>query len=232
MNTRQTFAFLSTTLITVMIGSTTAHAHVSISSGPAVANATSEVVFSVGHGCSGADTYKVVIDIPAAVTSVRPLRSDFGPPSVAKDAMGAITSVTWVKPLAEALDSDLAFYKLTLRLKTPNQPFTTLYFPVHQTCRAMNGTMSTVDWVSVPPNVTDEPAASLFVVPARAPGWNKYTVPVAMTDLSVFFKDALIVWKDSAAYSVNPNTASLIGSTAGATTLTALAAGDEVWVKY
>lgn len=224
------------TTIFVLAGvlwSTRAQAHVDVSSGPAAANATSEVAFSVGHGCSGADTYRIVVDIPAGVTSVRPMRSDFGTPVVTKDMAGTITSVSWQKPAAEALDADTSFYKLILRLKTPNQPFTTVYFGVHQTCRAKDGTMTTVDWVGLPGgSTTAEPAAALKVVPARTPGWNKYVVPDAMTDLSVYFKDAQIVWKGAAAYSANPNTAALITSTQGVTALTSLGAGDEVWVKY
>lgn len=216
-----------------VLWSTRAEAHVDISSGPVAANATSEVAFSVGHGCTGSDTYRIVVDIPVGVTSVRPMRSDFGTPVVTKDLAGTITSVSWQKPVTEALDADIAFYKLIIRLKTPNQPFTTLYFPVHQTCRAKDGTTTTVDWVGLPGgSTTTEPAAALNVVPARVPGWNKYVVPAAMTDLSVFFKDAQIVWKGAAAYSANPNTANLIMNTPGATVLTTLGENDEVWVKY
>jgi periplasmic copper chaperone A len=213
-----------------------AKAHIELESGPAAANATSDVVFAVGHGCSGNDTYRLKIDIPAGVTSVRPMRSDFGRPAIAKDAAGTVTSITWQKPDSEALDSDLAFYTVVVRLKTPDQPFTTLYFAAHQTCRAGDGTLTTVEWTDVPTtpagSATGNPAVAVQVVPARLPGWNKYTIPAAMTDLGVFFKDAQIVWKGSAAYSANPNTATLISSTSGVTALTALSSGDQVWVKY
>jgi periplasmic copper chaperone A len=212
-------------------------AHIEVDSGVAVSNATNEVVFSVGHGCSGNDTFKVVIDIPAGVTSVRPMRSDFAMPTVQKDGSGNVTNVTWQKPVSDALDTDILFYRLTLRFKTPDQPLSTLYFVAHQTCRAANGDLSVVDWSDLPTTPqnqqTGNPAAALKLVPARMPGWNKFTVPAAMTDLSVFFKDAVIVWKGTAsAYSANPNVASQITSTSGVTALTSLNAGDEVWVKY
>ncbi|HTO98629.1 MAG TPA: DUF1775 domain-containing protein [Myxococcales bacterium] len=213
-----------------------AFGHIEVASGAATSNATNEVVFSVAHGCSGNDTYKVVIDIPAGVTGVRPMRSDFAIPTVVKDGSGNVTSVTWQKPDADALDADILFYKLTLRFKTPDQALSTLFFVAHQTCRAANGALSVVDWSDLPTTPaaqqTGNPAAALRLVPARAPGWNKLTVPAAMTDLSIFFKDALIVWKGTAAYSANPNTAAQIASTAGVSALSALAAGDEVWVKY
>ncbi len=214
-----------------------AHAHITVVSGAGFANTTQEITFGVAHGCSGADTYKVRIEIPSSVTSVRPERSDFGRVSVEKDATGAVTAAVWQKADADALDADIAYYKLVIRLKVPNQPFTTLFFAAHQTCRAADGTLSTTDWVALPTDpVVDggaaEPAPALNVLPARAPGWNMFTVPVAVADLSVFFSDAAIVWKGSAAYSANPSTQTLIGGTAGVTALSSLAAGDQVWVRY
>ena len=66
----------------------------------------------------------------------------------------------------------------------------------------------------------------------RYPGWNKFTVAQAIPELSVFFGDAVIVWKDSTAYSVNPTTADLIGTTSGVSKLSSLASSDVIWVKY
>jgi hypothetical protein len=40
------------------------------------------------------------------------------------------------------------------------------------------------------------------------------------------------VWKGSATYSINPNTAALIAGTSGATPLIALKSGDAICVKY
>jgi periplasmic copper chaperone A len=214
-----------------------ARAHISVASGPAFANVTQEISFGVGHGCTGADTYRVRVVIPAGVTSVRPLRSDFGKAGVEKDAAGAITAVVWQKADADALDSDLAYYKLTVRMKAPDQPFTSLYFRADQTCRATDGTLTTVEWKALPTDPVgdggaEEPAAELKLVPARKPGWNKYTVAAAMTDLGAFFPDALIVWKGSAAFSANPATLELIAATPGVTALGSLAANDEIWVRY
>jgi uncharacterized protein YcnI len=230
---------VATTLLFAAAGvffTTRADAHIEVASGVATANSTNVVTFGVGHGCAGQDTYRVTIDIPAGVTSVRPMRSDFGTPSVQKDNTGAVTSVSWQKPDTEALDTDFAYYTLVVRLKVPDQPFSTLYFVAHQTCRAADGTLTTVDWAdtpSTPPDAgTGEPAAALKLVPARLPGWNKYTVAAAMTDLSVFFKDAQIVWQGTAAFSANPNIMSLIMNTSGVSALSALSAGDEIWVKY
>ncbi len=213
-----------------------ASAHISVASGPGFANTTQEISFGVGHGCAGADTYSVKIDIPAGVTSVRPERSDFGRVSVEKNAAGDVIAVIWQKPEAELLAGDISYYKLVIRLKVPNKPFTTLHFPTHQTCKASDGTLTTVNWVGTSEThgggEEDEPAPALKIVPARKPGWNKYTVPSDMSDLSVFFGDAQIVWKGTAAYSPNAATVELAAGTSGVTALTELKANDEIWVKY
>lgn len=226
----------------VLVGSE-ARAHISVASGVGFADATTEVTFGVGHGCNDHDTYKVVIEIPAGVTGLRTLTSDFGPATVEKDAAGNVTKVTWQKPLANLLPADTAYYKLVARMKLPNKPFSTLYFPIHQTCRDMAGAEEVVDWVGLPTDapVPDggaerEPAAALRIVPPRVPGWNKYTLPagvnIAAVDLPIYFVNALIVWKGTAAYSPNANIAARVGTTSGVTALTSLAAGDEVWVRF
>jgi uncharacterized protein YcnI len=211
-------------------------AHIEVASGPGFANTSQEITFGVGHGCSGMDTVSVKIDIPAGVTSVRTETSDFGKATVEKDMAGTVIAVTWTKPDADLLDSDTAYYKLTLRLKVPNAPFTTIFFPAHQTCKGPDGGTAVTDWIATMPSPDGggpEPAPALRIVPARVAGWNKFTVPAAIADLSVHFKDALIVWKGTtAAYSSNPVTADLITKTAGVTALTSLAANDEIWVKY
>jgi uncharacterized protein YcnI len=211
-------------------------AHISVASGVGFANTTQVVSFGVGHGCEGADTYKVRIEIPASVTSVRPEWSDFGKVSIEKDATGAVKAVVWQKPEQALLDADISYYTLKIRMKVPNQPFTALYFPTYQTCKASDGTLSHADWVGVPDgaggSTAPEPAPVLQIVPARKAGWNKLTVPSAIPDLSVYFGDALIVWKGTAAYSSNATTMELVKATPGTTELTALQANDEVWVRY
>jgi uncharacterized protein YcnI len=234
---KRSLAVASLAACVLTVSSAPARAHVSLVSGVGYANATQEVAFGVGHGCQGADTVKVRIEIPAGVTSVRPMRGDFANVSLEKDATGTVTAAVWQKADSDVLTADILYYKLVLRLKLPNTPFTTIFFPAHQTCRAADGTVSTVDWIALPgANAADagadEPAPSLNILPARSPGWNKVTVPVAMPDLSTFFGDAAIVWKGTAAYSANPAVKQLIAGTPGVTALVGLDANDEIWVKY
>ncbi|HKO50368.1 MAG TPA: YcnI family protein [Polyangiaceae bacterium] len=212
----------------------TAQAHVSISSGPAFANTTQEVTFGVGHGCAGADTVSVQVEIPPGVGSVRPHDSGFGQVDVETDAAGAVVAVTWQKADGRVLDADTNYYKLLLRLKVPDQPFSTLYFPSHQTCRAKDGTTTVVDWVGMDESDSSgvEPAPALRILPARFPGWNKFTMPGPLTDLAPFFADAQIVWRGNAAYAKSPTTTELIATTSGVISLSTLEAGDQIWVKY
>jgi periplasmic copper chaperone A len=162
------------------------------------------------------------------------------PITLEKDAGGLITSVTWQKPDADLLPSDSEYYKLIIRMRTPNQPFTAIYFPIIQTCKKPDGTLLETRWVGkpgdplLPDGGMEEPAASLSLMPARLPGWNKYTVPVAIPNnvLAGWFGNAIIVWKGNAAFSANPATTELIKNTAGVVALDSLQANDEIWVRY
>jgi hypothetical protein len=222
---------------TVLATAGVARAHVSLASGPAQANKSQLITFGVGHGCDGHDTVKVRVDIPAGVTSVRALRSDFGKPTVIRDTNNVVIAVEWTKPDVELLAGDDAYYQLTIRARVPDAAFTQLQFNVHQTCRddATGLDLPVVDWDQPPGSTTGNEAPMLTVVPARTAGWTQVTVPraVADADLPLYFGDAAIVWRGTAAFSTNAATAGLIAMTPGVTPLAGgLAANDEIWVKY
>lgn len=212
----------------------TASAHISVDGGKGTVDATQVATFNVGHGCEGFDTYSVEIAIPGGVTSVRPLFGGaLGMPSVKRDDTGAVTSVVWAK--ADVLPGDTNFYQLSIRMKLPNAPFTTIYFPATQLCRdPATGMEYKTEWAALMPSETEngpEPAPAMFLMPAVKAGWNKFTVPVAISDLSVF-DAAQIVWAGNAAYSSNAATAELIGKEPGTTVLSSIPANTEIWVKY
>lgn len=205
-----------------------AQAHVSLLTSPVYAGATQELVFNIGHGCSGADTVSLQVSIPDGVTTVRPLDAVWGKAVVTKDAAsGNVTSVTWSK--ADALPSDTQLYRVSLSAKLPANPFTAVYFPAVQTCRAADGTETTVEWTSQ--TSSGEPAPVAFLLPARTPGWNKFTVGQHVTDLSVF-KDAQIVWAGNAAYSPNATVMGLIAQEPNTQALSEITPGTDIWVKY
>lgn len=218
--------------------SSSAHAHITISSGPGFANKSGKITFAINHGCTGADTVKIVVDMPAGITGVRAMPSDFGTAKLTRDPANTdvntnVTNVTWEKP--DALDSDDGFYELTIRAKVPNTPFTRLQFNIHQTCRSSTGTVTVVDWIQPPGAQSGEPAPLLPIVPPRLPGWNKVVLGAALlnADLPTYFGDALIVWRGSEGFSTNANTMAQINATTGVSVLAAdLASGDEIWVRY
>jgi uncharacterized protein YcnI len=217
-----------------------AHAHVGASSATPYANTNAELVFSVGHGCEGLDTYSVKIMIPAGVTGLRVMDNGvFASATIQKEG-DVVKSVTFTKAQSDVRAEDDGYYKLVVRARLPDKPFNTLYFPAYQVCKSQDGaTTKSTDWIAETQNESEmgpEPAPALFVLPARNAGWNKYTVPAGVSldakQIAAVFKDALIVWSGDAAYSANANTAAQIAAEDGVTKLEKIAAGDELWVKY
>jgi periplasmic copper chaperone A len=218
----------------------TASAHTSITSGPAPADKSAKLTFGIGHGCEDAsgnhyDTLKVRIEIPAGVTSVRALTSDFGRPSITKTGT-QVTAIEWTRPESELLPDDDAYYEISIRARMPNAPYSQLTFNVHQVC-LVEGVETTLSWNGAPGSASPAPLLTLVPARANATGWTKLTIPAGMTvpadRLGIYFGDALIVWRGTAAFSSNANTAALISSTSGVTALaTDLVAGDEIWVRY
>ena len=208
--------------------SASALAHISIADlGNADKNQV--ITFNVGHGCEGADTVSIEVMIPPEVTSVRGAANFFGYADVKTDETGAVTSVVWTKSDVRAQDDQ--FYQLQLRIKVPNLPFQTLYFPTIQHCRAEDGTEKTNEWIGTPTVEAEEPAPALKIVPGHSPGWNKLTAAEAVSDLS-YFTDAQIVWVGDKAYSANATTAAMIEAEEDVSTLTEIAKDAEIWVKY
>jgi periplasmic copper chaperone A len=210
-------------------------AHPHIESGPAAASKTQTIKIGVSHGCSGADTLRLRVEIPAGVTGIRVLRSDFGKPILEKDANNVVTAISWQKPDGEVLDSDYGYPELEFRARIPDVPFTSLQFNADQTCRTAAGAEMTVRW-DQPAGGSGNTAPTLTVVPAHVAGWNKLVIPagraVSANDLPKYFGDAQIVWKGTEAYSANANTLTLIMGTPGVSLLSGLQAGDEIWVRY
>jgi uncharacterized protein YcnI len=219
----------------VVLASATAHAHVSLTSGPGYAKQSQVLTFGIGHGCTGADTVKLEVAIPDSVTSVRAMPSAFGDATVNYDDAMVVKSVSWSKDKARSVDDQ--YYQMSIRITVPDAPFTTIYFPAKQTCRAADGKETVVEWSAIPDPNTDEtsegsePAPALNILPVRYPGWNKFTVKADIKDLTVF-NDAQIVWSGDAAYSSNPATQDQIKNEDGVSTLTEIKSGSDIWVKY
>ena len=212
-----------------------AWAHVGVASGPVFIGSNAVVTLSVGHGCQGADTVQIEATLPKEVVTVRGAPSFMGDPELKADDTGIVRTLIWKKATARTQDD--FYYQLTMRIAVPDMPFTRLYFPITQTCRTSAGEERVTEWAAVPTpgEASSEnappPAAELLILPPRKPGWNKYTVAKAISDLSVF-DDAQIVWAGDAAYSSNEATAALIDAEDGVEKLTEIRANTEIWVKY
>ena len=221
-----------------------AAAHITITSGPAIANKSGQkVTFAINHGCTAEnnaklDTLSIQVDIPEGIdpTSVRAMPSDFAPTPIVTKSAANVVSARWTRNATELQSDDVAYYEITLRLKVADVPFTRIPFVITQVCRPQGGTeRDDVRVVWTGPSSNPEPSPQLVVVPAHSTGWNKIalTTAVAAKDFGAYFGDAQVVWKGTSAFSPNPTVATLIGTTTGVTALTAdLAAGDEIWVKY
>lgn len=229
--------------LTLMSGTTLAHVSVS-GSGVATANKNFEATITVPHGCSDAagnhfDTRQVEVELPAGFTGVRPADATFGTASVINNDAGTPAKIVWTKTEGTALPSDDHLYKFTVRGKLPDAPFSRIYFPTVQRCQGSNGEALTAEWTVVdaehnhdaPSTTGAEAAPSVFIYPARSPGWNRYTVNEHVHDFSVF-ADAEIVWAGAAAYSANATTLDLIKADTSVTVLDAIHPGTEIWVKY
>lgn len=228
------------TLLLLAGSASVARAHISVASGPAEAGRSAIIRLGVGHGCTDvngdhADTQKIRVTIPTGLTNVRALRSDFGPPTVVRNA-GVVTAIEWTKPDTELLAGDDAFYEIAFRAAVPNTPFTQLPIHVEQTCKTLaTGVITVANWNQAPGSPNEAPV--LTIAPQRQTpiGWTKLTLAttVSKDTLARYFGNARIVWRGTAAYSSNSNTAALIAATPGVTLLDAdLAVGEELWIKY
>ncbi|CAA0090362.1 Uncharacterised protein [Zhongshania aliphaticivorans] len=214
-----------------------AQGHVSVISDTAYAESYYEVTLAIPHGCDGADTESVEVVIPDAMTSVTPFL-DFTeaniPVVIEKDeASGAVTKLTFER--SETADSDSTTYTVSFRGKLGDVPFTTQFFPTTQYCvgggvSAWVGASTSHDHGSTTES-TELPAPSLFVYPARHNGWNQYTAPDHLHDMSIF-DDAEIVWKGTAGYSANPVAMELIEGDEDSSVLSEIHTDESFWVKY
>jgi uncharacterized protein YcnI len=224
--------------VTAFLATVAADAHVSFLTGGALPFAGKSWVgtLNLPHGCEAGgnnyDTERVEVEIPAAFTGVRPAHSTFGKASVTA-AGGVVSKLTWTQAPADVQSADTHFYQVTFRGTLPATAFTTLQFRTVQFC---DNDAASIAWEGA-----DVP--KLRVLPARTPGWNKYTIPAGVSlttaDVKAFFADALVVWFGNKAYSPNAETTAQIGRKAGVTSLVTatgtdvvLNAGDEIWVRY
>lgn len=130
-------------------------AHVSIAQASAPVGSHYKAVFRVPHGCDGAATTGLSVQIPEGVIAVKPqpkpgwqlstTTSPYARPyTLHGERMSAgVTTVTWSGGLLP--DDRFDEFAFIAWLTPELQPGTTLYFPVIQTC-----TQGTMHWTEIP----------------------------------------------------------------------------------
>lgn len=231
-------ATLGTTVVMMLGVMSAAQAHVEFANNTATGGRSFVATANISHGCTIGidhyDTYKVVVELPTVITlsdgttqpinlTARPVHSTIGPASVDVNNSNLLI---WEKAMSDAEAHDSHFYQVEFRftVPVPVNPLGlgTLGFKTTQYCTDGVSEVGTLVWEG--PEIP-----TIKVVPARTPGWNKYT---AQTDIdadsiAAFFPDAQIVWSNGQAYSSNPVIAGLINNP-----LTIIPTGTEYWVKY
>jgi uncharacterized protein YcnI len=194
---------------------------------------------NVPHGCKGLDTNKIEVKMPTdmQLAGIMPMHSIFGKAKIIKDNTGKITTLVWEQKAEDIQIADSHLYQISFRVTLAKinpditqkpialTPFTTVGFETTQYCGNNNDLTEVWTGANTP---------TLYILPARNLGWNKYTVPSAL-DLTTsfgkkFFEDAAVVWKGKEGHSANSSTMDLIKK--NATELKQIPAGSEIWVKY
>ena len=130
-------------------------AHVVAHPDTGTAGSSFETTFNVSHGCDGSATVAVTMKIPDGVLFVKPRwmagwnvtikKRKLDIPAAAyhgKTALETVDEITWRGgPLANDL-----YETFSVRMKLPDTPGRTLYFPVVQQC--IQGAHR---WVEIPP---------------------------------------------------------------------------------
>ncbi|PHR94111.1 MAG: hypothetical protein COA69_00510 [Robiginitomaculum sp.] len=121
---------------------TNAQAHVVFGAGQAEGGAYHVADLRIFHGCDGAATVKVTVEIPEGVTRVRPRAISGWDVSIDMvklktpvmlhgfEVHETVGSITW----SGGALPDFAYEQFDFHIMVPNQPGQVLSFPVHQEC--------------------------------------------------------------------------------------------------
>jgi periplasmic copper chaperone A len=153
-------------------------AHVSLESQQAPIKSTYKATLRVGHGCEGAASLKIRVQIPDGVIAVKPmpkpgwtLETVRRPYSQPIDYYGeplseGVKEIAWTGKL---LDEHFDEFVFRAYLSEALKPDTTLYFPAVQECEGGKAHR----WIEIPAEGKSaddykEPAPGLKLLPAKA----------------------------------------------------------------
>lgn len=142
-STRSLLARASGALLASLAWTTSSFAHVTLEQKEAPAGSYYKAVLRLSHGCQGAATVQVRVRVPSGTLSVRPqpkagwkldvTRSKLAQPVDAGHGRLVHEVVSEVRWSGGRLP-DEQFDEFALLMRLPDQPGTTVYFPVVQDC--------------------------------------------------------------------------------------------------
>jgi uncharacterized protein YcnI len=145
----------SLVIIAAMLVASSAHAHITLENRQATVGSGYKAVFAVPHGCAGAATVKIRVQIPDGVIAVKPMpkagwsvETIKGRYSTAYDYHGmtlseGVKEVLWSG--GKLADDNYDEFVLSTFITGALKPGTMLYFPVVQECE-----QGTSRWIEVP----------------------------------------------------------------------------------
>lgn len=161
-------------IIVLLASIAPAAAHVVLEKPAAVLGAPYKGVLKVTHGCKGAATIRIKVQIPEGVIAVKPMPKPGWSVETGRAAYArayafyhgmtmseGVREITWSGgPLADEHYDEFVFAGFVAKELPPD---TTLYFPVEQTC-----TTGAHHWAEIPaagqdPHSLEQPAAALHV---------------------------------------------------------------------
>ena len=133
----------------------TARAHVVARPDSGTAGSSIETEFNVSHGCEGSATISIAMKIPEGVLFVKPKFKPGWTVVIKKRKLPEAVPALHGKTVAETVDeivwsggplpNDL-YDTFAVRMRLPNTPGQTVYFPIVQQCRK-----GVHRWIEIPP---------------------------------------------------------------------------------
>jgi uncharacterized protein YcnI len=139
-------------VLSVALLTSPALAHVTLEAQQALAFSTYKGVFRVPHGCEGAATVRITVNLPEGVTQAQPMpkpgwrlttqRREGGPQPAGHGTLPEVASVTWDGGPLDSTHYD----EFVVRFRTPDRPGELIYIPVTQGCEGGRST----EWTEIP----------------------------------------------------------------------------------
>lgn len=148
-----------------------ASAHVTLESAQAPAGSFHKIVLRVPHGCAGSPTIALRVQIPPGVTAVKPQPKPGWALTIVHTPLDTPVTDSHSNPVTEVVGEihwteghllDAHYDEFALRVRLPDAPGETIYFPVVQECEE-----GVERWIDTPATggVDDTPAPGLTLTP-------------------------------------------------------------------